>query len=88
MKSGIFEVQRRENQADSDPRLQILLREQQGVSLSPTACSTAASFHTYTSGNYEKWDLIFFKLKNTVKKCGKTIFITQNNPSKWSKINL
>jgi hypothetical protein len=31
MKSGIFEAQRRENMADSDPRLQVLLLEQQGV---------------------------------------------------------
>jgi len=31
MKSGILEVQRRGNLADSDPRLQVLLREQQGV---------------------------------------------------------
>jgi hypothetical protein len=31
MKSGIFEVQRRENTVDSDPRLQVLLPVQQGV---------------------------------------------------------
>jgi hypothetical protein len=31
MKSGIFEVQQRGKLADSDPRLQVLLREQQGV---------------------------------------------------------
>ena len=31
MKSGILEVQRRGNLADSDPRLQVLLLVQQGV---------------------------------------------------------
>jgi hypothetical protein len=31
MKSGIFGVQRRKNMADSDPRLQILPLERQGV---------------------------------------------------------
>jgi hypothetical protein len=31
MKSGIFGVQRRKNMADSDPRLQVLMRVHQGV---------------------------------------------------------
>jgi hypothetical protein len=31
MKSGILEVQRRGNLADSDPRLQVLMRVHQGV---------------------------------------------------------
>jgi hypothetical protein len=31
MKSGIFEVQQRGNLADSDPRLQVLMRVHQGV---------------------------------------------------------
>jgi hypothetical protein len=37
MKSGIFGVQQRGKLADSDPRLQILLHEQQGVKAVGTA---------------------------------------------------